>query len=680
MKVSLYQRIRNFAHSHAFVFPLILLVETFISYGTMGLLCGFYWDDWPPVLLSNIAKTSIFWTTFTDRPFSAWTFTLMFPLLHNSAMAWQIATILIRWLGVYLFYLVLVNLFPKQRTLFQWASLLAIVLPVFQYQYISVAFSQHFLTYAIFAGSLYLLVLSIKSPRYFWLFYPLSLLLAAAHIFMMEYFVGLEILRPLVLLLSLKAFGGKEVKKLWSKAILVYLPYLVILLGYLYWRFKVYPEMFQVSASFSNTPFLLHNLLSDPVNTLENLVNTVLQDVRFTFLSSWLDRLWPADLQVESKMMWFSLLMGALGSGLFWLFFGEANEEEAPLTKGEFWRNLGLGLVIFLFGTAPVWVTLRQISAGKYSERFALAAIPGIVLIIASIFWVAVRRPHRRSLILSGLVLLAISFQIQMGSDMKKDFDLQQNFYSQLGWRVPELKPGTGIYSPGIISQYEADYSYSMGINLLYNGESEDTLDYWFFSPRDYAVTDLINDPGLVLHGLIRGPEFTGKSTEMIAIYQSGSNCLLVLDPVYSQLNIKVADFKQYGALTNFAQIGAGSSATMYFPQAFGKISTHNWCYYFEKADLARQQKDWGKVIDLYDQAKAAGFTPVHSIEYIPLIDALAEQGQVQQALDVTNQAIALSDTIVPPACTLWQNLIKENAGITAIQVTAALGAKTCSW
>ena len=69
MKVSLYQRIRNFAQNHTFVFPLILLVETFICYGTMGLFCGFYWDDWPPVMLSNIAKTSIFWTTFTDRPF-----------------------------------------------------------------------------------------------------------------------------------------------------------------------------------------------------------------------------------------------------------------------------------------------------------------------------------------------------------------------------------------------------------------------------------------------------------------------------------------------------------------------------------------------------------------------------------------------------------------------------------
>jgi tetratricopeptide (TPR) repeat protein len=219
-----------------------------------------------------------------------------------------------------------------------------------------------------------------------------------------------------------------------------------------------------------------------------------------------------------------------------------------------------------------------------------------------------------------------------------------------------------------------------MGINLLYNGESEHTLNYWLFTPRDYPVTDLLNDPGMDLKGIIRGPEFTGKAADMLAVYQSGSSCLLVLDPIYSQLDIKMAGFSNFGNLTNFEQIMGTGSAQTSFPQAFGKISTDNWCYYFEKADLAKQQKKWGQVIDLYDQAKTAGFTPVHSIEYIPLINALAKQGQVQQALDTTNQAIKLSDTVTPAACRLWQNLITENTGITADQVSSVLGEKTCSW
>jgi len=53
------------------------------------------------------------------------------------------------------------------------------------------------------------------------------------------------------------------------------------------------------------------------------------------------------------------------------------------------------------------------------------------------------------------------------------------------------LKPGTAIYSPGIFSFYEADYSFSMGIICSTNGESEHTLNYWLFTPRDYSISDL---------------------------------------------------------------------------------------------------------------------------------------------------------------------------------------------
>jgi len=271
-------------------------------------------------------------------------------------------------------------------------------------------------------------VLSIKHPSYFWLFYPLSLLLAAAHIFMMEYFVGLEVLRPFILLLSLKLFGSKEIK-LWRRAILIYLPYLIILLGYLYWRFKIFPEMYQVTAGFSNNPFLLRHLLSAPLNTLEDLINTVVQDVRFSFLSSWLDRLWPVDFQIESKMMWVFAAGGSLGQRIVFYCSLVKNQRVKPGSrKMNSGKILALAQSIFLFGVAPVWVTLRQISVGKYSERFALAAIPGIALIFAAVIWKVVRSAPKRGILLSILVLLSISYQIQMGSDMKKDFDSQQNF------------------------------------------------------------------------------------------------------------------------------------------------------------------------------------------------------------------------------------------------------------
>jgi hypothetical protein len=678
LKKTIYQ-LRSYAQQHTFVFPLVLLLETLLTYGMMGFACGFYWDDWPPLLLSHIAKANIFWTSYLDRPFSSWTFTVMFPLLHNSAWAWQLATMVFRWVGVYFLYLVLSNLFQKQRVVFQWASLLAVVIPVFQYQYISVAFSQHFLTYALFAGSLLCVMLGFKYKKYFWLFYPLSLVLAATHIFMMEYFVGLEILRPFVIYLSLKRFhSSSEHPK--RRALLYYLPFFIVLLGYIVWRFVVYPHFVKADASFSNNPFLLYSLISNPVGTLKSFLTTFLSDLRFTFLSSWLDRLWPADLYLESKVLWLSLFLGVLGSLAFYIFFGEKKDETVWISGSEFRNDLLIGLVIYVFGIAPVWITLRQVSQGKFSERFALAAIPGIALILIAVIWKTAKSARNRYLLIILLAALSISYQIQMGSQMAKDYNSQQSFYAELKWRIPELKPDTGLYSPGIPSEYEADYSFSMGVNLLYDNNIGDHLNYWFFTPRDYSIQTLRDDPNANLAGKIRGPEFAGKASNMVAIYQDGSGCLLVLDPVYSAMKSDTAGYADFGSLTNFDRIVDSGADTTTFPQVFGSISQNNWCYYFEKADLARQEKNWLQVIDIYDQARQAGFTPGHSVEYIPEIEAMAEQGQVPVALDITNEAIQFSATVTPAACKLWSNLMQEHPNFTATQVTQALGQGVCSF
>lgn len=676
---SLITHLKEYAQRHTFVFPIVLLFITLLCYGPMGVFAGFHWDDWLAVLNSNIHLPNVFWNAYADRPFSSWTFTVMFPILGNSGAAWQIANMILRWAGVYLTYLVLVDFFPRQRSLLRWAALISLILPVFQYQYISVAFSQHFLTYLIFAASLYFLILSIKQPRYFWLFYSLSLLFAAAHMFMMEYFVGLEILRPFVLYFSLKKYSGSKTH-IFRKALLFYLPFLVALSGFLYWRFYYYPHFYNLSTDFSNSPLLINQLLAHPIDTVKTLLTTVIADLRFTFFSSWLDRLWPTDLYLESKTMWLALFIGAVACAVFLLFFGEKKENAPDLTNREFWKDLLLGLVIFLFGIAPVWVTLRQVSAGKFSERFALAAIPGIALIFVALFWKVIGSVRVRTILLSAIVILSISYQVQMGSDMKKDYAGEQDIFSQLKWRMPQLKPGTGIYSPNIFTGYEADDSYGMSLNLDYGSTVQPELNYWFFTPRDYPVIDLLNDPNQPVKGGTKGTTYNSTAADMVAVYQNSTGCLLVLDPIYAQLTTTITNFTDYGSLTNFNLISDYGSAGTSFAQAFGKISTNDWCYYFEKADLAKQEKNWDQVISLYQEASQKGFQPIKSVEYIPLITALAEKGQVTQALDVTNTAINLSDMVIPPACKLWSTLMQENPQITQMQVTGALGEKVCTF
>jgi hypothetical protein len=52
-----------------------------------------------------------------------------------------------------------------------------------------------------------------------------------------------------------------------------------------------------------------------------------------------------------------------------------------------------------------------------------------------------------------------------------------------------------------------------------------------------------------------------------------------------------------------------------------------SWCYYYEKADLARQRGDWEEVLSLGAQALEKGFAPQDKIEWLPFLQAYAVAG-----------------------------------------------------
>jgi hypothetical protein len=72
-------------------------------------------------------------------------------------------------------------------------------------QSISVAFNQHFITLFFFSFSIYLMVIGVISTKNWrWIFLILANISTIIHIFTMEYFVGLEVIRPIILFLLLE--------------------------------------------------------------------------------------------------------------------------------------------------------------------------------------------------------------------------------------------------------------------------------------------------------------------------------------------------------------------------------------------------------------------------------------------------------------------------------------------
>jgi hypothetical protein len=91
----------------------------------------------------------------------------------------------------------------------------------------------------------------------------------------------------------------------------------------------------------------------------------------------------------------------------------------------------------------------------------------------------------------------------------------------------------------------------------------------------------------------------------------------------------------------------------------FGPEPAHTWCYFFQKADLARQMRDWDEVLDLYKQAQRLGFNPGYGAEYIPFIEAFAQTGDWQKAYDLTITAEKLTPHHKRIFCSNWIRLAK---------------------
>jgi hypothetical protein len=132
-----------------------------------------------------------------------------------------------------------------------------------------------------------------------------------------------------------------------------------------------------------------------------------------------------------------------------------------------------------------------------------------------------------------------------------------------------------------------------------------------------------------------------------------------------------------------FNQIHSGSEMKLgLFNEIYGSGSRGGhqpWCYYFEKADLARQQKDWSAIEPLWAQVLKDNVRPANGMEYLPFIEAQARAARWDQALTLTRSANKIGPDTAAALCNFWGRLQRETSdsdlkALTIYQVNSALG------
>jgi hypothetical protein len=229
-------------------------------------------------------------------------------------------------------------------------------------------------------------------------------------------------------------------------------------------------------------------------------------------------------------------------------------------------------------------------------------------------------------------------------------------------WRAPEIKPKTAIISDNSIFKFTNGYALSAAISLLYPPViTDDKMPYWFIDAYDTAATrggnlsEFLN--GTEIGFTRRSFVFSGSSRDTLMIdYKPQEHCLWILNPNDVD-NVSVPSIlRDLLPAANLSRIEINSASPGYPPvDVFGNELPHDWCYYFQKADLARQQKDWQRMLILWDEAHENGFHPTNAFELIPFIEAFGYTGNWNKAGELSRESSKWQLNAQAMLCSIWK-------------------------
>lgn len=631
--------------SRPFAIPLVLLIVTVLAYGLSFWRLGFYWDDQPISWIRYELGTAATTKYFSDsRPVWALLYQLTGFILPPVPAVWQLFAMFWRWAGVVAFYLMMAKLLPNRKSAAFFLSLFVLLYPGFNQQWASYVYSHFFIVLFFLLISFYLMLRGKTIP---------AMLFSALHLLMFEYFFLLEFMRPIVLFASLRdeplTFRARIVKtfKAW-------IPYLSVVIFVLLYRSLVYSH-----PGFGYS--LTEEVARAPIETITQLVQHVLTSLWSAAIGAWIQIFQfpnPEVNGVRTNALYIAVVL-VIGAIVF--AFVRLNEEESTNVKRESLWLIALGAIMLLLGGVPYWATNLPVTLGFPANRALLSFMFGACFFLMGLLDLL---PIRMKYFIAALVVaLSAGRQFLWSVDYLRDWESQKNLFWQMVWRAPALKPDTLILMNESL-EFSADNSISAAVNWVYDSDpSADHIEYALFYPLNRLGGSLPSlDPNMPVAYNYTAGKFHGNTSDALAFYYAPPFCLRLLDSDLDSNNRFISDFslmRQASALSAPQRILREPVSA---PPAFYGVETpHGWCYYFQKAELARQFGDWDEVNRLAKDAFSLNEHFNNPVELFVFIEGYAHADKWDDAIQLSKEAHRVSKSYVDPLlCKLWKRIEAE--------------------
>lgn len=655
-----------------------LLITAILAYGLLIPSLGFYWDDlpmsWIPYELGHDAMTRYF---STNRPIWGLLYQVTTRILPHVPIHWQIFALLLRALTGILFFSVVKRIWKGRDAFALIAAFIFLLYPGFNQQWGSYLYSHFFIVLNFFLASLYFTLRALDEPNRFRLHTFLALLFSALNLWMMEYFFFLELIRPFIIYFALR---DRDQQPIIRKTIRLSIPYILLWLADLFWRMFIFNNQVYSTS-------LLGNMKTDFIGTLTHLVSIIFASF-WTVTGPALAQIFQLPVPaVDGPRV--TLIVAAIIILVLLITFyairntGLATQAHKPSSL-YLLSPILLSLIALFFAGWPFWLIDFPPALGHPTSRFTLPFMFGVSLLMAGLLdmipWA------RWKYLLAGLLIaLCAGRQAFWSNDYRLEWNRQTELFWQMTWRAPGLVPDTTVLlndraflapAPGAdlvdarVLNFYADNSLATSLNWVYDPNATgDQIHYVLFYPKSRIGNGLPSfEKDQPIEYDFLAAKFHGNTSQVVAFFYAPPGCLRLLDPDIDSVNRFIPDetlMRDASALSSSVWIEAGGTTTP--PEVFGSEPQRGWCFYFEKADLARQESDWEEVVRIAKIAFALDDHPNDPVERFVFIEGYAHMGDWARAQELSVEAWRVSKEYVGPMlCRLWDRIAAQTSSSPA--------------
>lgn len=631
--------------------PLIFFIITLIAYGLVLPQTGFYWDDWPFVWIAKFLGPAEFFPAFSGiRPFLAPIFFITASLVPLEPVYWQIFMLVIRLVSGLLAWWIFSQVWPRHRRPALVASLLFLLFPGYSQHWVAFThINQEWIAFLFYLLSFGLTLRAIRRPDRFGIHTFFALFFLTLGVFPTEYFIGLEPLRFLFIwvVVAEEPRGFKQELRISLRR---WLPYLAIWLIDAAWL-----SYFFLDRSFGSYDV---EVVTEPVSLLGifKAVGEVIWKMGFFI---WAQVLALASKTITAPSTLLTILLIGVTCALLFLYLKRWENQDAPTGTPAFQMML-VGLAGILLGRLPSYAAGLPLTLQSTNDRFTISIMIGGSLFITGLVDILIRNLRVKTFVSAFLIALGIGQQFYNGNVFRRDWLNQQQFYSQLAWRIPAMEPGTLLITDQLPVDYETDLSFTAPINWIYAPQyTRSGLPHGLIYTEKRIRGSLASfNPGEEVKIYLRTVQFDGSTSKAVVLFMPENGCLRVLGSKWNDETTYAGQSRflvKAIPLSNPDLIKIDSNDTPSLP--FLPEAPHEWCYYYARAELARQAQKWDQANSLLAEATSLGYQARDPFEWLVFIEAKAMSGDIRDAGELSERSFQSDQRTRKGVCQVWKRV-----------------------